>query len=174
MRGFLSAGVLVFLCACAAAQELPTVGQSQQDSVGQRSDRVMGFSHDKTTHHFHLLKDGGEIVVTADDPKDKKSIEQIQMHMSHLVGMFSNGNFKAPMMIHGSNPPGVATMTRLKSDIRYTVSEIPQGAVMRIETSSTETTDAVHAFLLFQIIDHKTGDSPAIGESKMNSSLSSE
>lgn len=174
MRWFLSAGLLALWCVGAVAQESPTPEQSRQDGVDQRGDHVMGFSHDKTTHHFHLLKDGGEIVVTADDPKDKKSIDQIQMHMSHLVGMFSNGNFKAPMMIHGSNPPGVATMTRLKSDIRYTVSEIPQGAVMRIETSSTETTDAVHAFLLFQIIDHKTGDSPAIGESKMNSSLSSE
>jgi len=52
----------------------------------------------------------------------------------------------------------------LKSDIRYTLSEIPQGAKIRIETSSSETTDAVHAFLLFQIVDHKTGDSPAIAD----------
>ena len=77
--------------------------------------------------------------------------------------MFSNGNFNAPMLIHDTNPPGVATMTRLKSDIRYTVLEIPQGAKIRIETSSPETTDAVHAFLLFQIVDHKTGDAPTIG-----------
>ena len=28
------------------------------DAVGQRGDRVMGFSHDKTTHHFRLSKDG--------------------------------------------------------------------------------------------------------------------
>jgi TusA-related sulfurtransferase len=174
MRGVLSGGLLAFLCACAVAQESPTAEHSRQDGVDQRGDHVMGFSHDKSTHHFHLLKDGGEIVVTADDPKDKKSIDQIQMHMSHLVGMCSNGNFKAPMLIHGSNPPGVATMIRLKSDIRYTVSELPQGAVMRIETSSPETTDAVHAFLLFQIIDHKTGDSPVIGESKSDSSLRSQ
>jgi len=79
------------------------------------------------------------------------------------VGMFSNGNFNAPMLIHDTNPPGVATMVRLKSDIRYTILEIPQGAKIRIETSSTETTDAVHAFLLFQIVDHKTGDAPTIG-----------
>jgi hypothetical protein len=54
-------------------------------------------------------------------------------------------------------------MVRLKSDIRYTISEMPQGAKIRIETSSPETTDAVHAFLLFQIVDHKTGDAPTIG-----------
>jgi hypothetical protein len=166
MRAFLLAGLLGLLCACAVAQQT-TTEQSRQEGVEERGEHVMGFSPDKTTHHFHLLKDGGEIVVTANDPKDKGTIDKIQMHMSHLVGMFANGNFKAPMMIHGTNPPGVATMKRLKNDIRYTTSEIPEGAVMRIETSSPETTDAVHAFLLFQIIDHKTGDSPAIGESAL-------
>lgn len=123
----------------------------------------MGFSHDATTHHFHLLKDGGDIVVTANNPKDTASVEQIRMHLNHIVGMFSNGNFNAPMLIHETNPPGVVTMTRLKSQIRYTLTEIPQGAKIRIETSSPETTDAVHAFLLFQIVDHKTGDAPTIG-----------
>jgi len=77
--------------------------------------------------------------------------------------MFSNGNLDAPMLIHGTNPPGVATMTRLKSDIRYSVSEVPNGAMIRIKTSNPETTDAVDAFLLFQIVDHKTGDAPTIG-----------
>ena len=163
MRIFLSAGFLTLFCAASLAQQSSTSGQSRQDGVDQRGDHVMGFSHDLTTHHFHLLKDGGEIVVTANDPKDTAGIEQIRMHLSHIVGMFSNGNFNAPMLIHDTNPPGVATMVRLKSDIRYTILEIPQGAKIRIETSSTETTDAVHAFLLFQIVDHKTGDAPTIG-----------
>jgi hypothetical protein len=145
--------LLAFLC-------LPQ--QSHQDAVNQRGDQTMGFSHDATTHHFRLLKDGGEIIIQANDPQDKATIDQIRLHLSHLVGMFSNGKFDAPMFIHGTNPPGVATMARLKSDIRYTVSEIDRGGRIRIETSSPETTDAVHAFLLFQIIDHKTGDSPAI------------
>ena len=123
----------------------------------------MGFSHDVTTHHFHLLKNGGEIVVTANDPKDTTSIEQIRMHLNHIVGMFSSGNFNAPMVIHDTNEPGVATMIRLKSDIRYTLSEIPRGAKISIETPSPGATDAVHAFLLFQIVDHKTGDAPTIG-----------
>ena len=80
---------------------------------------------------FHLLKDGGEIVVTANDPNDKASIERIRMHLSHIVSMFSNGNFDIPMLIHDTNPPGVATMTRLRSDIRYTVTEIDRGARIR-------------------------------------------
>jgi len=164
MRIFLSACFLALLCAASFAQQSSMPGQSRQDGVGQRGDHVMGFSHDLTAHHFHLLKNGGEIVVTANDPKDTASIEQIRMHLSHIVRMFSNGDFNAPMLIHNTNPPGVATMVRLKSDIRYTILEIPQGAKIRIETSNSETTDAVHAFLLFQIVDHKTGDSPAIAD----------
>lgn len=39
-----------------------------------------------------------------------------------------------------------------------------QGGKIRIEISSSETTDAVHAFLLFQIVDHKSGDLPAIAD----------
>jgi hypothetical protein len=160
--------ILVFLLStlpvCSVAQQAPKSNQgTRQDGVVQRGDHVMGFSHEATTHHFHLLKDGGEIIVTANDPNDKASIEQVRTHLSHIVGMFSSGNFNAPMLIHDTNPPGVATMTRLKSDIRYTIFEIPQGAKIQIETSSPETTDAVHAFLLFQIVDHKTGDAPTIG-----------
>ncbi len=142
-------------------KNMPPPETTQEDPAP--APNVMGFSHEATTHHFHLLKDGGEIIVTANDPNDKASIEQIRTHLSHIVVMFSSGNFNAPMLIHDTNPPGAATMTRLKSDIRYTIFELPQGAKIRIETSSPETTDAVHAFLLFQIVDHKTGDAPTIG-----------
>ena len=157
--------VLFFaLASMSVAQEPSVPNQStRQNGVAERGDHVMGFSHDATTHHFRLLKDGGEILVTANEPNDKASIEEIRTHLNHIVGMFSNGNFDAPMLIHDTNPPGVATMTRLKSGIRYSVSEIPHGAMIRIQTSSSETTDAVHAFLLFQIVDHKTGDAPTIG-----------
>jgi len=163
MRNCLTAYAIALCCAAWLPQQSPSPPQSRQDAVDQRGDHVMGFSHDATTHHFHLLKDGGEIVVVANDRKDTASVAQIRVHLQHIASMFSSGNFSAPMMIHDTNPPGIATMVRLKSDIRYTLSEMPQGAKIRIETSSPETTDAVHAFLLFQIIDHKTGDPPTIG-----------
>jgi hypothetical protein len=110
----------------------------------------MGFSHDKATHHFRLLKDGGEIVVEANDPADKASIQQIQMHLGHIVSMFSDGNFKAPMLIHDTNPPGTATMTRLKSEIRYELTKTDRGAMIRITTSNPETTDAFMCFCFFK------------------------
>lgn len=163
MRNILLACLLAALRVCPAQQQSsPPSEAARQDGVVHRDEQQLGFSHDATTYHFRLFKDGGEILVEANDPNDKASIEQIRIRLSHLVNMFSNGDFNAPTFIHDTNPPGVATMTRLKSDIRYTVTETDRGARIRILTSSPETTDAVHAFLLFQIIDNKTGDSPAI------------
>jgi hypothetical protein len=161
MRILLFVCLLALFCIPSIAQQ--SAGQSRQDGVVERGDHLMGFSHEATAHHFRLLKDGGEIIVEANNSNDKASIEQIRTHLSHIVGMFSNGNFNTPLLIHDTNPPGVATMTRLKSDIRYTLTDTNKGAKIRILTSSPETTDAVHAFLLFQIVDHKTGDAPTIG-----------
>jgi len=156
--------LLNILLAATVAQRTSQSEQStRSEAVAKRGDHVMGFSHEATTHHFHLLKGGGEIVVTTNDPSDKTSVEQIRTHLNHIVSMFSNGDFNAAMLIHDTNPPGTATMARLRSSIRYTISEIPQGGKIRIATSTPETTDAVHAFLLFQIVDHKTGEAPTIG-----------
>ena len=66
------------------------------------------------------------------------------------------------MILHDTNPPGVATMVRLKEQIRYEFSETDRGARVRLVTASSETTDVVHAFLLFQIVDHRTGDAPTV------------
>ncbi|HVH70488.1 MAG TPA: hypothetical protein VNB49_05185 [Candidatus Dormibacteraeota bacterium] len=124
----------------------------------------MGFSHEATTHHFRLLKDGGEIVVTANDLKDQANIDRIRGHLRHIAKMFSEGNFNAPMLIHDTKPPGTATMARLKDHIRYEFAQTEQGARIRLVADSSETTDAVHAFLLFQIVDHHSGDAPTISE----------
>lgn len=146
----------------AVFQQPQTSPPAHDQAVQARGEHVMGFSHDQTTHHFLLYPDGGAIVVAANAANDKTTIEQIRMHLSHISQMFADGDFKAPMFIHDTHPPGVATMASRKDGIRYTYSETPEGAAVRIVTSDASTTDAVHAFLLFQIVDHRTGDSPAI------------
>jgi len=37
----------------------------------------MGFSHEKTTHHFHLLADGGAIEIQSNEPTDAATQEAI-------------------------------------------------------------------------------------------------
>ena len=60
--------LLMTLPACTVAQQAPQPNQgTRQDGVVQRGNHVMRFSHDLTTHHFRLLKDGGEIIVLAND-----------------------------------------------------------------------------------------------------------
>jgi hypothetical protein len=165
MRAMLLLFLLVVLPGTANAQQNPPAVQDKRsENVVKRGEHVMGFSHEATTHHFRLFKDGGEIAVTAKDPNDKASIEQIRTHLGHIAKMFSSGNFNAPMLIHDTNPPGAAPMVRLKEQIRYEFSETERGARIRLVTASSETTDAVHAFLLFQIVDHQTGDAPTIGD----------
>ena len=164
MRTMLLLFLLAIVPGMANAQQNPPADQDKRsEDVVKRGEHVMGFSHEATTHHFRQFKDGGEIAVTAKGPNDKTSIEQIRTHLGHIAKMFSAGNFNAPMLIHDTNPPGAATMTRLKEQIRYEFSEIEGGARIRLIAAGPETTDAVHAFLLFQIIDHQTGDAPTIG-----------
>lgn len=127
--------------------------------VNERGDKVMGFSHAKTTHHFRLLPDGGLIEVTVNDPQDTASLEMIRKHLEEIAGNFSAGDFTRPMTIHAQTPPGVPAMTRLKSSISYQYEEIVRGGRVRIATKNQEAIAAIHEFLRFQIRDHKTGDS---------------
>jgi hypothetical protein len=126
--------------------------------VDRRGDAVMGFSHEKTTHHFYLTATGGVIDITANDAGDAESAAQIRGHLTHIRQMFSDGDFTAPILIHATNPPGTATMTRLKAEITYSVEEIPSGGRIRIATANADALRAIHEFQRFQITDHRTGD----------------
>lgn len=150
----------IFLFAAFLLQNPQT--PSTQQGVAERGDHVMGFSHEKTAHHFLLYPNGGEINVSASDPSDMGSIAQIRMHLGHIARMFAAGDFKAPMLIHDTNPPGVPAMIRLKEAIKYDYFETERGARIRLSTENAQAVDAIHAFLLFQIIDHQTGDKPSI------------
>jgi hypothetical protein len=132
----------------------------------QRGNQMMGFSASKTQHHVRLFADGGEIEVTANDPNDTQSREQIRRHLSHIAAMFSEGDFDAPMFIHATTPPGVPTMKRLRERIRYTYEQTATGGRVRIGTQDGQALDAVHAFLLFQIVEHKTGDSGIVARDR--------
>jgi hypothetical protein len=139
--------------------------QAQTDhhaGVNQRGDQVMGFSHEKTTHHFRLYTDGGAIEVNANDSKDTDSRDQIQMHLGHIAQMFAEGNFRAPMLIHDQTPPGVPTLQKLKKEIAWRFEKTAKGGRVRATTANDEARGALHEFLRFQISDHQTGDSVTV------------
>jgi hypothetical protein len=53
-------------------------------------------------------------------------------------------------------------MAAKKSLIRYQYAETTTGGRVDIVTTDPEALAAVHAFLTFQIADHKTGDSTSV------------
>ena len=126
--------------------------------MNERGDMVMGFSHDKTTHHFQLSYDGGAIDVRANDIRDTESRDEIRSHFKHIAAMFADGNFRAPMLVHGTNAPGTATMSKLRDQLHWSLSETPRGARLTVVADDQLALDAVHEFLRFQIQDHQTGD----------------
>jgi len=127
--------------------------------VNQRGDQAMGFSHEKTTHHFRLKANGGAIEVEANDATDTASRNQIRTHLNHIAKKFAVGDFAAPMFIHSQTPPGVPAMKQLKAEIKYQFEEMERGGRVRITTNNAEAIKAIHEFLRFQIEDHQTGDS---------------
>lgn len=163
MKIILTLFVLLFALPSASsaqiAQDPHHQSDRRRDGLNERGDHAMGFGHEKTTHHFRLAVDGGAIEVTANDPEDAASVEQIRGHLSHIAKLFKAGDFDKPMFTHGETPPGVPVMARMKEELAYTFEQIERGGRIRIRTVNPEAIEAVHDFLRYQIKEHKTGDS---------------
>lgn len=132
---------------------------TQQDPMNARGAEAMGFDQDATTHHFLLYQDGGAIDISVKDPEDTDNRDAIRGHLPHIAMMFGAGQFDMPHFIHATDVPGTAELTRLKDRLRYEYRESPLGGRVEITTTDSEALAALHAFLRFQITDHKTGDS---------------
>lgn len=146
-----------FIASPRAARQDPMHGMA---GMNQRGAMAMGFDQEKSTHHFFLYEDGGAIDVSVNDAADLTNRDAIRSHLPHIAMMFGLGNFDAPMMVHDSkNVPGTAELTRLKDKVKYTYVESAKGGRVDIVTTDPAALNAVHAFMKFQISDHKTGDS---------------
>jgi len=95
-------------------------GQKQHADMQTRGEHVMGFSQDKTTHHFELNQDGGIIEVHTNDGNDTQTRDRIRGHFRHIVTLFAAGNFSAPMLVHGREVPGTAVMSQLQGQLHLT------------------------------------------------------
>lgn len=164
---FLMFGVLPLAAqdmqSCPMHKEHMKDGAQHQANVEKHGDEAMGFPHDTTSHHFRLYSDGGAIEVTVNDKKDSQTLQAIRSHLTHIVTMFSKGEFSIPMFIHDQVPRGVPVMKEKRTEISYSFEELPAGGRVRINTASPEALKAIHEFLRFQIGDHHTGDVTTIG-----------
>jgi hypothetical protein len=152
--------VALLMSVAASAQQPPVADPHSQ--LNTRGAHVMGFDQDKTVHEFRLHTDGGAIDIRSKDAADRDSITAIRAHLPHIAQMFGEGNFEAPMLIHATDVPGTREMTAVKDRIRFKYVETAGGGRVDIFTDDSEALTAVHAFLRFQIADHRTGDSTVV------------
>lgn len=159
-RGVILAAMWIALaCFAHATSAAP---QHDDTAMNTRGDHVMGFDHDKTTHHFTLTKKGGVIQVQANDPSDSASRDHIRMHLQHISKAFASGDFANPMEVHDEMPPGVPVMREREDKTTYTYESIENGGKVLIHTNDPPALEAVHEYLRYQIREHKTGDPIAV------------
>jgi hypothetical protein len=128
-------------------------------AVNKRGASAMGFSQEKTRHHFSLETKGGVIEVVTVDVLEIETRESVRAHLKQIARSFAAGDFSIPTAVHAQRPPGISEMKRLRSDIKYQYQETDKGAKVRIQTGLPGAINAIHDFLRFQILDHQTGDS---------------
>lgn len=154
---------MLILMAVLLSTVLAGYGQrDHHDAILGEHSRVMGFSQDRTAHHFQLTYAGGVIDVSADDVKDVASRDEIRCHLRHITKRFADGDFSAPMLVHSTNVPGTATMSRLKQELHWQMEETPRGGRILVTADTRPAREAVYQFLRFQIEDHRTGDSEMV------------
>ena len=154
---------VVWVSSPASAQQAPQ-GQGHDHEAHhremlQRGAQAMGFDQERTVHHFLLYEDGGAIEVSVKDASDHTSLHAVRQHLQEIAGLFKAGDFGKPALTHAQQVPGTAEMTRRKDRLAYQYEETPAGGRVRIVTRDADALAAVHAFLHFQIEDHRTGDS---------------
>jgi hypothetical protein len=152
--------VALLMSAAASAQQPPAADPHSQ--MNARGGHVMGFDQDKTVHEFRLHADGGAIDIRTKDAGDRNNAIAIRAHLPHIAQMFGDGNFEAPMLIHATDVHGTREMSAAKDRIRFMYVETGRGGRVDIFTTDAEALAAVHAFLRFQIADHRTGDSTVV------------
>lgn len=137
----------------------PHLAEMNKDAaLKARGARAMGFDQDKATHHFVLTDTGGLIEVDANDPRDLVTRDSIRTHLSTIAREFASGNFDKPFATHADVPPGVPELRRLTNAIAYTFEPTDRGGRVRIVSANANAIRALHAFLRYQVAEHRTGD----------------
>ena len=130
----------------------------KEEALKKRGAEAMGFDQDATTHHFKLASSGGSIEITVKNEKDEAVITAVRSHVRSISADYARGDFDKPFQTHGEIPPGVPEMQKSRQKITYRYEDLPQGGAVRIDTKDPQALAAVHAFLRYQITEHKTGD----------------
>jgi hypothetical protein len=125
---------------------------------------TFGMSHTTSVHSFRLFADGGAIELRAKDPADAATVTAIRTHLQQITPQFTKGDFSTPEFVHGYPPHGVAQLTQLREAITYRYQPLDAGGRIRITTANADALAAIHAFLRFQVTEHRTANSGTVEE----------
>ena len=149
--------VLLPVAGCGRRDKVATQSDSSFAALQQRGETAMGVNQYTSQHVFEPLPDGGRISLQR-DASDSVGVAAIRAHMDTISKSFGNGDFAVPGFVHATGDvPGTALMKRLKAEITYTPMDLPGGAQVVISTRNPQAVSAIHEFLAFQRMDHRTG-----------------
>jgi hypothetical protein len=159
MRASLLALVALLVTACGKEPSAATVRRAAAGhdtafaGVQSRGEVAMGVDQYTSTHIFEPLPDGGRIELQRDDD-DSLGTRQIQLHMRQIAASFAAGDFQLPGFVHARIVPGTELMAARRSEISYSVEDLPRGAALRLGSTEPSLVRAIHDFLRFQRQDH--------------------
>ena len=153
----LLAPLLFAVAGCTGGGREKARSDSSFAALQQRGESAMGVNQYTSQHVFEPLPTGGRIVLQR---KESNSVGEaaIRAHMRTIASAFTSGDFTVPGFVHAmSDVPGTAVMKQLKAEITYTPQDLPGGAEVVIATRNPKAVSAIHDFLAFQRMDHRTG-----------------
>jgi hypothetical protein len=127
---------------------------NQQTMVHNMGHHVMPFDLSKTTHIFEMTESGGVQQVIAKDPSDYVQVTLIQQHIKHEAMRFSAGDFSDPILLHGSDMPGVKELATGAAQIKIEYMALPNGAQITFTTQDLHLITAIHRWFGAQLSDH--------------------
>jgi hypothetical protein len=154
--------------AAAKAQNQPVVAMGDMKhgaEVDGRHDTLVA-SHETTRHSFRLFADGGAIELRANDPGDKVTIDAVRSHLHEITAEFVKKDFSTPAFVHGRAPAGVAEMERLHDAISFRYENVDGGGRIRMRTANADALKAIHDFMKFQVVEHRTQNSGQVEADK--------
>jgi hypothetical protein len=121
----------------------------------ERGKRVMGVDQYTSAHAFETLPDGGRIVL-ARDSDVAADIATIRAHMKDVASRLARGDFSLSEAVHAGKVPGSDVMRAKRDAIAFAYAEVPRGGQVTLTSRDPEAVKAIHEFLAFQRMDHRT------------------
>ncbi len=152
----------ILMSACGGEREAATADGPGADSafaaLQERGAAGAGMGVDQyaSAHRFDDLPSGGRIELQ-DTVGDDAAVARIRSHMQQIADAFTAGDFSTPGFVHDvAEVPGTRVMAQRTEAIRYEYAPLPRGGEVRIETTDSAALRAIHEFLAFQRLDHRS------------------